>query len=148
MAYNRHIANEIIIPLAIRARWLFKHIAPQYFDSDGTIIDWNIEEALSCRVERVADFSIDHNPQWALINNFGTLPKQIAHPAIPFDVESLYQPELEYCIQTMATSPGITAETLINHLDQYFSPIPPIAAEKIAGYATILRMQNQTIGLP
>lgn len=57
-----------------------------------------------------------------LINNFGTLPKQIAHPAIPFDVENLYQPKLEYCIQTMATSPGITLEssflffiTIISH---------------------------------
>ncbi len=136
------------MPLSFRARWLFKHIAPSHFDQDGHIQDWTVEEALSCRVERIAEFVIRNNPHLALDANFGSLPKQIAHPVIPFDIENLYQPELDYCIQAMVATPNITAETLINRIHDRFHSIPPIAAEKIAHHAVSIRQQDHTIGLP
>ena len=145
-AYADYIATELLIPLKFRALKLWQNFHPEHFD-DGFLDNWEIEEAISLRVERITDFTIRNRPELQL-DDYGDLPRQVAHPAIPYGVEAFYQPELDWCISYMAKHPNTEVDTLMKQLVKEFAPIPPIAAEKTACYAVNIRGQKQTIGLP
>jgi len=146
-AHDNHITHALRIPLKFRAQRLWQLFHPEDFD-DGFLENWDIEEELSRRVNRLALKIVrKYRPQMKL-DDYGALPQQVAHPALPQGVEAFYQTELDWCIAYMAAHPNTNVDQLMKRLADEFKPIPPIAAEKVASHAVNIRQQDQTIGLP
>jgi len=148
IAHNAHVSFDLLIPLRKRATALWKQFHPEHFDEEGFLDNWEIEEALSKRINRIAERICERSNSPHNLSGYGDFPKQIASPLVPNDVEKFYMPELDWCIKKMVINRNITEDSLKKRLAEIYSPIPPTAAKMIATHAVDIRRHNQTIGLP